>query len=318
MTTTAWTVDNAHSSIRFGVKHLVIAKVRGQFRKWSAELALDEADLTKSSVAVSIDTKSVDTGNAQRDAELAAGKFFDAEQFPTMTFRSRRIEHTRDTSYRAIGDLTIRGVTKEVPVDVDLGGFVTDPWGNHRAGLSVSARVKRSDFGMTWNQALEAGGVVVGDDVEVAIDLEAFTTSASAKVAALKKMFHDTADDRAKRQKEKPLYQRLGGSEPIRAVVRDIIDLHFAEAATKPLMTGVDHERLVGLVTDWLCEKAGGPEKYTGRDMVTAHAHLKMTDDHFLAAGDQIMRSLKKHGVPDLEAQEVICAIIAHHDDVIR
>jgi polyisoprenoid-binding protein YceI len=319
MTTATWTVDNAHSSIRFGVRHLVIAKVRGQFRKWSAELALDESDLTRSSVAVSIDTKSVDTGNPQRDADLVKGHFFAAEEFPTMTFQSRRIERTRDDdAYRAIGDLTLRGVTKEVPVDVELGGFVTDPWGNHRTGFSVSARVKRSDFGMTWNQALETGGVVIGDDVDVAIDLEAFTQSAKAKVAGLKKMFADTAADRARRQKEKPLYQRLGGREPIRGVVRDIIDLHFAEATTKPLMTGVDHERLVGLVTDWLCEKAGGPEKYTGRDMVTAHAHLKMTDEHFLAAGDQIMRSLKKHGVPDLEAQEVICAIIAHHDDVIR
>jgi hemoglobin len=141
---------------------------------------------------------------------------------------------------------------------------------------------------------------------------------ARAQVAELKKMFLDTAPERARRQKEAPLYQRLGGREPIRAVVADIINLHFTEGVTKPLTNGVDKEGLITLVTDWLCQAAGGPEKYTGRDMVTAHAHLHMTDVHFMAAGDQIMRSLKKHGVPDPEAQEVLCAIVAHHDDVIR
>jgi hemoglobin len=141
---------------------------------------------------------------------------------------------------------------------------------------------------------------------------------ARAQVADLKKMFDDTAAERARRQKEKPLYERLGGREAIRTVVVDIVELHFTEAITKPLTAGVDKGKLVTLVTEWLCKAAGGAEKYTGRDMVTAHAHLNMTDVHFMAAGDQIMRCLKKHGVPDLEAQEVICAIIAYHDDVIR
>jgi hemoglobin len=104
----------------------------------------------------------------------------------------------------------------------------------------------------------------------------------------------------------------------IQAVASDIIDLHFSEEITKPLTQGVDKERLIRLVTEWLCQAAGGSEKYTGRDMLSAHAHLAMTDVHFMAAGEQILRCLKKHGVPDLEAQEVLCAIVAQHDDVIR
>jgi hemoglobin len=141
---------------------------------------------------------------------------------------------------------------------------------------------------------------------------------ARAQVAALKKMYADTAADRAQRQRAKPLYDRLGGRDAIQGVVIDIVDLHFSEPITQPLTKGVDKAKLVRLVVEWLCQAAGGNVTYTGRDMVSAHAHLNMTDVHFMAAGDQIMRSLKKHGVPEPEAQEVLCAIIAHHDDVIR
>ena len=143
-------------------------------------------------------------------------------------------------------------------------------------------------------------------------------THARAQVAALQQMMHDTAEARAQRHRAKPLYERLGGRPAIHAVVRDIVELHFTEEITRPLTRGVDKERLITLVVEWLCQAAGGPEKYTGRDMVTAHAHLEMTDVHFLAAGDQIMRSLAKHGVPEPEAQEVLCAIVANHDHVIR
>jgi hemoglobin len=142
--------------------------------------------------------------------------------------------------------------------------------------------------------------------------------SARAQVAELKKMFADSAPARAQRQRAKPLYDRLGGREAIHAVVTDIVDLHFSEPITKPLTKGVDKAKLVRLVVEWLCQAAGGEVKYSGRDMVSAHAHLNMTDVHFMAAGDQIMRSLIKHGVPEPEIQEVMCAIIAHHDDVIR
>jgi hemoglobin len=142
--------------------------------------------------------------------------------------------------------------------------------------------------------------------------------SARAQVAELKKMFVDSAPARAQRHREKPLYQRLGGRDAIQAVVTDIVELHFTEPLTKPLTQGVDKAKLIRLVVEWLCQAAGGEVKYSGRDMVSAHAHLNMTDVHFMAAGEQIMRSLKKHGVPEPEIQEVMCAIIAHHDDVIR
>jgi hemoglobin len=141
---------------------------------------------------------------------------------------------------------------------------------------------------------------------------------AQAQVAELKKMFAESAGARAARQKAKPLYERLGGRPAIEAVVTDIIHLHFTEPLTKPLTKGVDEAKLVRLVTEFLCKGAGGAETYTGRDMVAAHAHLNMTDVHFMAAGDQILRSLKKHGVPEPEIQEIMCLIIAHHDDAIR
>jgi hemoglobin len=141
---------------------------------------------------------------------------------------------------------------------------------------------------------------------------------ARAQVAELKKMFRDTAAERAARHKAKPLYQRLGGRAAIRTVVADIVELHFTESLTKPLTKGVDKPKMIELVTDWISQATGGPEQYTGRDMVTAHAHLGMTDVHFMAAGEQIMRCLKKHGVPDAEAQELLCVLFVHYEDVIR
>jgi hemoglobin len=131
-------------------------------------------------------------------------------------------------------------------------------------------------------------------------------------------MMAATADARSARQRAKPLYERLGGRAGLEPVVADIIELHFTEEITKPLTKGVDKQKLVRLVVEWLCRASGGAEKYTGRDMVSAHAHLNMTDVHFIAAGDQIMRVLAKYKVPEPEQQEVLCAIVAHHDDVIR
>jgi hemoglobin len=141
---------------------------------------------------------------------------------------------------------------------------------------------------------------------------------AQAQVAELKQMFAATADARAQRQKAKPLYERLGGRAGLEPVIADIIELHFTEAITKPLTKGVDKQKLITLVVEWLCRAAGGPEKYTGRDMVSAHAHLNMTPVHFMAAGEQIMRVLGKYKVPEPEQQEVLCAIVGHYDDVIR
>ena len=141
---------------------------------------------------------------------------------------------------------------------------------------------------------------------------------AKAQVAELKAMSAATAQARAERQRAKPLYERLGGRPSLEPVVRDIIELHFTEEITRPLCKGVDKEKLIQHVVDWLGRAAGGPEQYKGRDMVSAHAHLNMTDVHFMAAGEQILRVLTKYGVPEPEKQEILCAIVAHHDDVIR
>jgi hemoglobin len=155
------------------------------------------------------------------------------------------------------------------------------------------------------------------DQVDPARDPAAIAR-AKAQVAEIKKMIAATAEARAQRQKAKPLYERLGGRAGLEPVVADIIELHFTEAITRPLTKGVDQQKLTRLVVEWLCREAGGSEKYTGRDMVSAHAHLDMTDVHFMAATEQIQRVLAKYNVPAPEQEEILCAIAAYHDDVIR
>ena len=183
MSAVSWKVDDVHSGVHFTVKHLVVATVRGQFRRFGAELAIDDADLTQSSVLVTIDAASVDTGNPQRDADLRSANFLAAEQYPTLTFRSRKVERAANDEYRVTGDLTIRDVTREVVLDAELGGFVVDPWGNRRAGFTARTSIQRSAFGMVWNQILEMGGAMVADRIDIAIDIEA-VAQAAARAAA--------------------------------------------------------------------------------------------------------------------------------------
>jgi polyisoprenoid-binding protein YceI len=178
-----WKIDGAHSGIHFSVRHMVIAKVRGGFKSWSAELDLDEKDLTRSSVTVSVDAASIDTRNEQRDGHLRSADFFDVERFPALTFKSKKVEKAGGDRYRVTGDLTIRDVTREVALDAELLGFGTDPWGKERAALSATASVDRREFGLTWNQALEAGGVLVGDRIEIAVEVQA-VAQAGARSAA--------------------------------------------------------------------------------------------------------------------------------------
>ncbi len=177
MSKTTWQIDAAHSGIHFTVKHMVVARVRGQFRRYEADLVIDEADPTQSSVAVTIEAASVDTGNESRDTDLRSPNFFDAERYPKLTFRSRSIERANGDAYRLVGELTIRDVTREVALDVELAGFVADPWGGRRGGFSARGKVLRSAFGMVWNQLLEAGGVAVSDEVEIGIEIEAVAQS---------------------------------------------------------------------------------------------------------------------------------------------
>jgi polyisoprenoid-binding protein YceI len=169
----AWNLDLAHSGVHFSVRHMVIAKVRGRFAKFEGKVQLDEKDLTRSTVSATIDAASIDTGIADRDAHLRSADFFDVEKFPALTFVGKRVEKVSDEEYRLVGDLTIKDTTREVPVLVEFGGIGKDPWGNERAGFTAKASIDRKEFGLKWNQALETGGVLVGDKVEIEIELEA-------------------------------------------------------------------------------------------------------------------------------------------------
>jgi polyisoprenoid-binding protein YceI len=177
-----WQIDGAHSAVSLTVRHMVISKVRGRFTKWNAKLALDTEDLARSSVEVEIDAASLDTGVADRDAHLRSPDFLDAQKHPTLSYRSRRVEAVSKERLRVVGDLTIRDVTREVVLDVEYGGQGKDPWGNQRVGFTATASLNRKEFGLTWNQALETGGVLVADRVDVEIELQAIR-QAAAQVA---------------------------------------------------------------------------------------------------------------------------------------
>ncbi len=183
MATNHWDIDVGHSAIHFWVRHMVISKVHGRFARGSGTIELDAQDLTRSSVDVRIDAASIDTQVADRDAHLRSPDFLDVAKHPEITFRSKRIEKTGD-GYRVVGDLGLHGVVREVTLEAEFAGTGTDPWGNERAGFSAKAALDRREFGLTWNAALEAGGVLVGENVEIRIELEAVKKAAAAPVAA--------------------------------------------------------------------------------------------------------------------------------------
>jgi polyisoprenoid-binding protein YceI len=168
--TTTWQLDPAHSSIGFSVRHLMIATVKGSFGTFEASFSGDEKDLSNASVNVTIDVASIDTSNDQRDGHLRSADFFDAERFQNISFVGKRIEGNAFGDFKLIGDLTIRGVTKEVVLDATFEGRAKDPWGNSRLGYTAKGKINRSDFGLNWNQALEAGGVVVSDEVKISVE----------------------------------------------------------------------------------------------------------------------------------------------------
>jgi polyisoprenoid-binding protein YceI len=168
-----WEFDPVHSSIAFSVRHMVIAKVHGRFGKWAGTLQLDEGAPAASRIEARIDAASVDTNDPQRDAHLRSADFFDVERFPDIRFTSTRIEPVGEARYRVTGDLTIRGVTRETVLDVEQTGRIRDPWGNDRTGFSAKTAIDRKDFGVSFNQVLDAGGLAVGDRVEIAVEVEA-------------------------------------------------------------------------------------------------------------------------------------------------
>jgi polyisoprenoid-binding protein YceI len=169
----SWQVDYAHSEIQFSVKHMMISTVRGQFEKFKVEVDFNEQDPTRSSVEVQIEAASINTKEARRDGHLKSPDFLDAATYPYLTFKSRRIEKIDNQHGRVIGDLTIRDITKEVVLNVSYAGQVKSPWGAAvSAGFSATAKINRTDWGLTWNQALEAGGVLVGNEITINIELE--------------------------------------------------------------------------------------------------------------------------------------------------
>ncbi len=167
-----WNLDPAHSTIGFGVRHMVMSTVRGHFNDYSVAAEVDENDIARSSATVTIQAASIDTGDADRDAHLRSADFFDVEKHPEITFQSKRFEPKGGSDYRIVGDLTICGITKEVALDAEVTAPLKDPWGNMKAGLSAEGKINRKDFGLGWNAVLEAGGLVVGDSVKLSIELE--------------------------------------------------------------------------------------------------------------------------------------------------
>jgi polyisoprenoid-binding protein YceI len=179
-----WTIDPAHSLVEFSVKHMMIATVRGRFTEFAGSLAIDPTDESTARLDVTMAAASIDTGVPQRDAHLRSADFFDAEQFPVLTYRSRRVERLDDDLYQIVGDLTIRGVTREVVLRAEETGTVALPDGGKLAGFSASARISRRDFGLTWNQALETGGVLVGDEVKITLEVELVREAPTSAAAA--------------------------------------------------------------------------------------------------------------------------------------
>jgi polyisoprenoid-binding protein YceI len=167
---TTWKIDNTHSHVEFAVKHLMISTVKGRFADIQGTVVGPD-DLSDASIDVAIGAATIDTRQEQRDAHLRSADFFDVERFPTITFKSRRTEVQPD-GVRVIGDLTIHGVTKEIALSVTPEGRGRDPWGGVRAGFSAKTTIDRRDFGLTWNQVLETGGLAVGTEIKISIDVE--------------------------------------------------------------------------------------------------------------------------------------------------
>lgn len=174
-----WNIDTTHSGINFSVRHMVFAKVRGRFGAWSGTLAMDPNDLTGAKVEVEIDAASIDTGVGERDDHLRSPDFLHAEKFPKLKFASTRVEKAGRDGYRIHGNLTIRDVTREVVLDVEYGGQGKDPWGNQRAAFTASTSINRGDFGLKWNQVLEAGGMLVGERIDIEIEVQAVEEAAT-------------------------------------------------------------------------------------------------------------------------------------------
>ncbi len=169
---TKWGLDSTHSEISFKVKHLMISNVKGVFKEFSADVYTSGDQFMTSGIDLQINPSSIDTGVADRDAHLKSADFFDVENFPAIRFTGSSVEKVDDENFILHGDLTIKGVTQPVKLDVEFGGVMKDPWGNQKVGFSVNGKINRKDFGLTWNAALETGGVLVSDDVKISAEVQ--------------------------------------------------------------------------------------------------------------------------------------------------
>jgi polyisoprenoid-binding protein YceI len=171
--TSTWLIDTSHSSIHFSIRHMMVSNVRGEFTQFAGTAVLDHEDVSRSSIQVTIDANSIDTREPQRDQHLRGPDFLEIERYPTIEFRSTRVEPTGEGQFRLTGDLTIHGVTRPIVLQVEADGVeLKDPWGNIKQGASATTKLNRKDFGLQWNVALETGGILVGDELKVVIDLE--------------------------------------------------------------------------------------------------------------------------------------------------
>lgn len=169
---TTWVIDHSHSEIAFKVKHLMISNVKGFFSEFSGQLVTDGDDFSTSEISFQVNPASISTGVADRDGHLKSPDFFDVENFKEITFTSGKLTKTGDDEFALSGDLTIKGVSHPVKLNVEFGGLMTDPWGNVKAGFSLNGKLNRKDFGLTWNAALEAGGVLVSDDIRLNMEVQ--------------------------------------------------------------------------------------------------------------------------------------------------
>jgi polyisoprenoid-binding protein YceI len=180
-----WEIDGSHTTAQFSVRHMMVSTVRGRFEKVSGTVQIDHRDATRSRVEVTIDASSINTANAKRDTHLRAPDFFDVARYPKITFRSTRVARAGGGKLKVTGDLTLHGVTRPVTLVVEpLGKPVKSPWGKQVRGISATGKLNRRDFGLTWNKALETGGVVVGDEVQLQIDAELVEKGATAAKSA--------------------------------------------------------------------------------------------------------------------------------------
>ncbi len=171
MATTKWSIDPTHSEVGFKVKHMMFTNVSGKFKTYDATITTEDDDFTKSEISFSADINSIDTNNTDRDNHLKSADFFDAENHPKLTFTSSSLTKSGD-EYQLTGELSLHGITKTVKLDAEVSGLLKDPWGNTKVALNISGKINRKDWGLNWNSALETGGVLVGEDVKLNIELQ--------------------------------------------------------------------------------------------------------------------------------------------------